>query len=104
MFAMVRRADDALVGAVGLEINQRHGRAELGYWVGKLYWNQGYCTEAARAAVRHGFEVLGLRRIHAFHFRRNPTSGRVMQKVGMIHEGRLRQHVRKWETFEDLEM
>ena len=47
---------------------------------------------------------MGLNRIYAHHFVRNPASGRVMQKLGMTHEGRLRQHVRKWDAFEDLEL
>jgi RimJ/RimL family protein N-acetyltransferase len=54
--------------------------------------------------LRYGFEDLRLRRITAHHFRRNPASGRVMQKIGMVPEGRLRQHVLKGEAFEDLEM
>ena len=104
LFAIVQRADGALVGSVGLEINRRHNRAELGYWIGKPYWNQGYCTEAAIAVVKYGFEALQLNRIHAFHLRRNPASGRVMQKIGMVHEGSLRKHAKKWEEFEDLEV
>ena len=79
-------------------------RAELGYWIGKPYWGQGYCTEAARATLDFGFEQLGLNRIFAHHFARNPASGRVMQKIGMTREGRLRQHVKKWDAFEDLEL
>ena len=93
-----------LIGAVGLLIHREDQRAELGYWIGKPYWNQGYCTEAARAAIGFGFEHLGLNRIYAHHFVRNPASGRVLQKLGMSHEGRLRQHVRKWDGFEDLEL
>jgi ribosomal-protein-alanine N-acetyltransferase len=101
-FAIVRRADNALIGAIGLQINQQHTHAELGYWIGKPYWNAGYCTEAAQAVVGYGFEVLGLHRIHASYLTRNPASGRVMQKLGMLNEGCLRQHVNKWEVFEDL--
>jgi RimJ/RimL family protein N-acetyltransferase len=52
----------------------------------------------------YGFNTLGLARIHASHFTRNPASGRVMQKLGMRHEGSLRQHVRKRDVFEDLEI
>lgn len=103
-FAIVRRADDVLIGTMSLQINRRHARAELAYWVGKPYWNSGYCTEAARAIVRYGFETLGLERVFARHLTRNPASGRVMQKVGMVYEGRLRKHVRKWGQFEDLEL
>ena len=39
---------------------------------------------------------------HASHMTRNPASRRVLQKIGMRHEGCLRQHVNKWEVFEDL--
>jgi RimJ/RimL family protein N-acetyltransferase len=101
-FAIVRRVDNALIGAIGLRINQQHTHAELGYWIGKPYWNTGYGTEAARAVVAYGFERCGLHRIHASHLTRNPASGRVLQKIGMRYEGCLRQHVNKWEVFEDL--
>jgi [ribosomal protein S5]-alanine N-acetyltransferase len=101
-FALVRRADHVLLGAIGLRIEPQHRHAELGYWLGTPYWNAGYCTEAARAVVAYGFENLGLHRIHASHMTRNPASGRVLQKIGMRFEGCLRQHVHKWESFEDL--
>lgn len=102
-FAMVERESGRLVGAIGLRLVQAHRRAELGYWIGKPYWGRGYATEAARAVLRYGFETLGLNRIHAAHFTRNPASGRVMQKIGMTHEGRLRQHYDKWGVLEDIE-
>ena len=101
-FAVTLRATGQLLGAVGLRIEQLHRRAELGYWIGVPYWSQGYCTEAARAVLRFGFEALELNRIHASYLARNPASGRVMQKLGMQYEGQLRQHVRKWDVFEDI--
>ena len=101
-FALVRRADHVLLGALSLRINPPDGNAELGYWIGKPYWNHGYCTEAAHAVVKYGFEVLRLHRMHASYLTRNPASGRVLQKLGMTYEGCLRQHVNKWEVFEDL--
>ena len=101
-FAIVRRADNVLLGAIGLRLNPQDGNAELGYWIGKPYWTHGYCTEAAQAVVGYGFEILGLHRIHASYLTRNPASGRVMQKLGMTSEGCLRQHVYKWGVFEDL--
>lgn len=103
-FALVRRAGNTFIGAMGLRLEPEHRRAELGYWIGKPYWNQGLATEAARTVVRYGFEELGLNRVYASHLTRNPASGRVMQKVGMIYEGRLRQHILKWGVFEDLEL
>lgn len=101
--AVTLRDDGALAGAISLTINKTHERAELGYWVGKPYWNRGYCTEAARALLRYGFEQLHLNRIVGHHIRRNPSSGRVMQKLGMKYEGCLRHHVKKWDEFEDME-
>lgn len=103
-FAVTRRADSALLGVVGLEINAEMQRAELGYWIGKPYWNQGYGSEAAAAVVRFALTDLGLRRVFARHFSGNPASGRVMQKIGMRHEGTLRRHAVKWGEVHDLEM
>ena len=102
-FAITHREEGFFIGGMGLHINKEHENAELGYWVGKPYWNKGYCTEAAQAVVRYGFEVLGLNRIHVAHMRRNPASGKVMQKIGMKHEGCSRQHIKKWGKFEDIE-
>lgn len=104
VFAITLLAHGTLIGSVQLHIHREDDRGELGYWIGKPYWNRGFCSEAARALVGFGFEQLGLNRVHAWHFSRNPASGRVMQKLGMLHEGRLRQHVRKWDAFEDLEL
>ena len=101
-FALTRRDDGALLGAIGLEINAQMQRAELGYWVGKPYWNQGYCTEASRAVLQYAFEARGLRRVFAQHYGRNPASGCVMLKAGMQPEGTLRQHTLKWGAVDDV--
>lgn len=103
-FAITLRGDGNLIGAIGLVIVPEHERAELGYWIGKPHWGNGYCTEAARAVAEYGFRELGLNRIHASHFSHNPASGRILQKIGMSREGCLKQHVRKWEKFVDLEV
>lgn len=103
-FAIVRRDDGALLGGIGLRLNHREQHAEMGYWMGVPYWSQGYGTEAATALVRYGFTDLDLHRIYANHYTRNPASGRIMQKIGMQHEGRMREHARHWDGFEDLEL
>ncbi len=102
-FAITRRRDGRLLGAIALTLRPEHGKAELGYWIGKSYWGHGYATEAAAAVLRHAFEALGLNKVYAHHLSRNPASGSVMRKIGMSHEGRLRQEVRKWGVAEDLE-
>jgi len=91
-----------VIGAISLHLKQAHRRAELGYWVGRPFWNHGYATEAARAVIAFGFSALGLNRIHAAHLTRNPASGRVLIKAGMRFEGTLREHIIKGERPEDL--
>jgi len=102
-FAISISPSRELCGAVGLHIAEAHKHAELGYWIGVPYWGRGYATEAASAAVAFGFETLHLNRIYAHHFAENTASGRVLEKIGMRHEGRSRQHIRKWDRFVDLE-
>ena len=95
IFAITLASTGELMGSIGLEIRREHARAELGYWIGKPHWDQGYVTEAAREVVRFAFDDLGLRRVFAIHFVRNPASGRVMEKIGMVREGELRRHMVK---------
>ena len=102
-FAVTLR-NQTLIGGVGLVVDPGHPRAELGYWLGVPFWGYGYATEAAGAVVRYGFQTLGLHRIWASHFAYNQASAKVLRKVGMTHEGCLRQHVLKWGKFIDLEM
>lgn len=101
VFAVTLKDGGSLLGSVSLVIMPEHRHAEMGYWLGRPYWGQGYASEAARAVLDFGFETLGLHRICAQHFGTNPASGRVMQKIGMTYEGRLREHVIKWGKFED---
>jgi [ribosomal protein S5]-alanine N-acetyltransferase len=100
--AITLRATGDMVGAIGLIVNQVDHHAELGYWVGKPYWDNGYATEAARLVIDHAFKSLGLHRLFAHHFSRNAASGRVMQKLGMKCEGYMREHRYKFGRFEDL--
>ncbi|MEM8642520.1 MAG: GNAT family protein [Cyanobacteria bacterium P01_G01_bin.54] len=103
--ALTLKKDDTepqeIMGAVSLKLCLIHQRAGLAYWLGMPYWNQGYMTEAAYALVKYGFEELNLNRIEAGHHRSNPASGRVMQKIGMQHEGINRQYILRFGKFED---
>ncbi len=101
--AITVRNTQELYGGVGLRIEPAHQHAELGYWVGVPYWGHGYATEAASEILRYGFETLNLQRIYASHLAGNVASSRVLQKIGMRHEGCLRNHICKWEKFYDLE-
>jgi RimJ/RimL family protein N-acetyltransferase len=104
VFAITLKGNDALIGAIGLTINREHERAEMGYWIGKPHWGNGYCTEAAREFLKYAFRETKLARIQATHFAQNPASGRVMEKIGMTYEGCLKQYVKKWGNSVDIKM
>lgn len=91
-----------LIGTVGLAIADLDHQAEIGYWFGREYWGNGFCTEAVVAVLDYGFEKLGLHRIFAQHISRNGASARVLEKAGFSREGLMRQHARKWGVFEDV--
>ena len=101
---VVIRESGAICGGTGLMLEPDHRRAELGYWIGVPYWGNGYATEAAAAMVKYGFEHLDLYRIHAGYFAGNLASKRVLEKIGMRHEGCQRGHMLKWGKFCDQEL
>ena len=84
-------------GAIGIRLGQdvhRH-TAGLGYWLGEELWGRGIMTEAVGALTDFCFDNFPLRRIYAEAFANNPVSARVLEKVGFVFEGRLKNHVIK---------
>lgn len=75
-----------VIGSAGL--GDHEGAPELGYWIARNHWGQGYATEAAGAVLRIA-RTLGHRRIIAGHFTDNPASGRVLAKLGFAATGRI---------------
>lgn len=102
VLAITNKVDNAFMGNIGIHANPEHHHAEIGYWLGKPYWGQGYMTEAVRRMIGLGFEKFDLNRIYAHHYTRNPASGRVLEKAGMTYEGVLRQHYFRFGAFEDV--
>ncbi|HMU30206.1 MAG TPA: GNAT family N-acetyltransferase [Nitrospira sp.] len=103
-FAITLLENGELIGSIGMELMLVHEQGRLTYWLGRDYWNQGYGTEAVTALVEYGFNSLSLHRIYAPHFHTNPASGRVLQKVGMTYEGRLREHYLRFGQRIDVEL
>jgi len=101
-FVMEDNIDKRMIGSISLSIDQDHQRAELGAWLGKAYWCRGYCSEAAIALLGYGFMKLDLNRIYAYYLKRNQASARIVEKIGMNHEGSLPGHFKKDGHFEDL--
>jgi len=66
-------------------------KVEIGYCIGSRWWHQGIMSEAMKAVMDFFFDEVGAGRVEARHDPRNPHSGNVMKKCGMIYEGTLRQ-------------
>lgn len=80
------------VGSISV-VNQRQdiGEMEIGYCIGRSWWHQGITTEALNAVIDFLFREVGANRLTARHDPRNPHSGNVMKKCGMVYEGTTRQ-------------
>lgn len=87
--------DDKVVGAIGLHKIIEGHMAEIGYWLGRDYWNKGYMTEALEAVIKYGFEELDLIRQYANVFVNNKGSAKVLEKCGFKFEGILRKAAKK---------
>lgn len=75
-----------------MNIDWRNRSAEIGIFIGeKSFWNQGFGSEAMKLMLEHGFQTLNLNRIFLRVFQTNPRAINSYEKVGFIHEGRLRQ-------------
>ena len=104
-FVIALRETGKVIGTIGFMWVQTENRsAEVGYSLSRAYWNRGIMTEALQAVLKFGFDSLSLNRIEAQHESDNPASGRVMEKTGMRHEGRLRQRVYNKGRYADVEL
>ena len=88
--AICLKNEGTLIGGIGIHIQQTN--AEIGYVLNPNYQGKGYVTEAAQAILAYGFETLGVHRIFATCRPANIASEKVMQKIGMIREGIMREH------------
>lgn len=88
-FLITLAATGELVGCIGLDRHndKRGDMLEMGYWIGRKHWGQGYATEAGKAAIRIA-RSMGHERVVASHYLDNPASGRVLRKVGFVPTGK----------------
>lgn len=82
-----------VIGTCGfLGYEQEHHRAELGYDLSSVYWGKGIMQEVASRIIKFGFEQMELNKIEAKIEPKNQASIRLMEKLGFVQEGLLRQH------------
>jgi len=91
-FAIENKSNGEFIGLFGLKLgNKNYKRAEVWYKIHSNHWKKGYATESLKAVVDFGFDTLKLHRIEAGCAVDNIDSIKVLEKSGMIREGRLRQ-------------
>ena len=74
-----------LIGCIGIDPGE--DGTEIGYWIARSTWGQGFATEAGRGVLEVA-RLLGHKRISAGHFSDNPASGRVLRKLGFVPTGK----------------
>lgn len=93
--AITLKVDRTLIGGCGINVSNVDDREGwIGYCLNRRFWNRGYATETAKALVGFGYGELNLHRIFATCDPENLASAHVLEKTGMLREGRLREH--KW--------
>lgn len=101
--AITLRSNGQLIGNCGIRRKPENDwEADIGYELSPDHWGQGYATDAAQALVDFGFQELNLHRISSWCIAENVASARVLEKVGLRLEGRLRENEhfkgRWWDT------
>ncbi len=104
-WGIVHKGDSKLIGTCGfISWSPHHARAEVAYALSRKYWGQGLMPEAVQAVIAFGFRTMQLNRVQAICEIENVASARVMEKVGMTFEGRLREYMFFKEHYRNLKM
>jgi ribosomal-protein-alanine N-acetyltransferase len=91
-FAYAVQVAGDVVGTAELHLRGRH-QAEISYLIHPDLWGRGYATDAAARLVDLGFHTFGRHRVYATCDPRNTASARVLTKLGMKYEGRMRETI-----------
>ncbi|MCP3740329.1 GNAT family N-acetyltransferase [Rossellomorea sp. BNER] len=93
-FAIILKENERMIGVGEVNIRDRSNRnGEIAYIINPDYWSSGYATEAVNILITFGFTELKLHRLFATCDPRNIGSSRVLEKVGMTKEGRIREEL-----------
>lgn len=82
---LIRKEDNIPIGHAGLVPQTVDGieEIEIGYWIARDYWGQGYATEAAKALLDYGINLFGKRKFIALIQPGNLASRQVAKNIGM---------------------
>ena len=83
-----------IIGTCGFtSFSIEHNVGEIGYVLSSKFWGQGIASEAVRAVIKFGFEVLELNRIEAKFMAENEKSHKLLDKLGLVYEGKKKEAV-----------
>lgn len=102
--AIVFKELEEIIGTLTLRIDKSNHKGELGYWIGKAYWGNGFATEAVNKIIEFGFNELNLNKIWASAISRNIGSKTVLEKAGLQKEGTLTQNKLLHGKYEDVDV
>jgi RimJ/RimL family protein N-acetyltransferase len=85
---IVSRFQRKVIGCTGfIRIDRYTGKADIGYWIGRDYWRQGFGRETVDALIKYAFTKLKLQRLEAAVYRKNRASQALVRKLGFRKEG-----------------
>lgn len=91
-WAIVLKDINEPIGSISVvKQNEDLDIVQIGYCIGRKWWNQGFTSEAFKAIIPFFFENVSVNRIESQHDPDNPNSGLVMAKCGLKYEGTIRQ-------------
>ena len=91
-YAIVERKSNQVIGSISIKLQNESNVAisenegEIGYWIGKDYWNKGYASEACSRIVQYALDDLEMDCLWAGYFEGNNQSKRVLEKVGFVYQ------------------
>lgn len=85
-WAVILKSTNQFTGWAGLKYLPEFDEIDLGYRFLPQFWGKGIATEASKAIIKYGFEVLGIEKIIAVSMTENTASIKVIEKIGMVFE------------------
>lgn len=88
---VLKENGDVPIGSISaVDMKEDISMVQIGYCIGRNWWNKGITSEAMQEVMKFFFEEIGVNRVEARHDPKNPNSGKVMEKCGMKYEGTMR--------------
>ncbi len=99
-FSILLKREKTWIGSLELRWLQE-GVGEIGFFIHPNFWGNGYATEAAKATVKWAFRRGHAHRIQGSCWEKNAPSIKVLKKLGLRKEGRLRGVAKLGKTIQD---